>query len=268
MTMTLGELFVLLTEPSVTQQKIIRNYLNNLGVDRIEAVSTGALALDSMLARKPDLVISALYLPDMSGTDLLETMRHDQQLQDLPFLLISSETRFRYLDPIRQAGAIAILPKPCTQEELNVALITTLDHLDPEQLQLDEIEVENVEILIVDDSSMARKYVRRSLESMGLERFTEAENGAEAVSLISQRYFDLIVTDYNMPGMDGGELIDYIRKESPQASVPILMVTGEKDNQRLAAVQKAGVSALCDKPFQLGSVRKLVQNLLTEIQTI
>jgi two-component system, chemotaxis family, chemotaxis protein CheY len=260
----LGELIVILTEPSSTQQKIIQKYLNNLGVNKIEAVSTGAQALNSMLARKPDLVISSLYLPDMSGTDLLETMRNEQQLSDLPFLLISSETRFRYLDPIRQAGAIAILPKPCGQDELKVALKTTLDHLDPEHLHLDEFDVESVEILIVDDSPIARKFIKRSLENMGLERFTDAENGVEAAKLISERFFDLIVTDYNMPGMDGGELLDYIRKDSPQASVPVLMVTSEEDNQRLAAVQKAGVSAVCDKPFQPETVRKLVHNLLSE----
>ncbi len=144
MAIKLGELIVILTEPSSTQQKIIRNYLNNLGVNKIEVVSTGTVALNAMLVRKPDLVISSLYLPDMSGTELLETMRNDQHLQDLPFLLISSETRFRYLDPIRQAGAIAILPKPCTQQELKIALKTTLDHLDPEQLNIDEPEVENL----------------------------------------------------------------------------------------------------------------------------
>jgi len=85
----------------------------------------------------------------MSGTDLLETMRDDQQLQPVPFLLVSSETRFRYLDPIRQAGAIAILPKPFNQNELSVALKTTLDHLNPKHLHLDELDIEMVEILIV-----------------------------------------------------------------------------------------------------------------------
>ncbi|MCP4287964.1 MAG: hypothetical protein GY792_26595 [Gammaproteobacteria bacterium] len=55
-----------------------------------------------------------------------------------------------------------------------------------------------------------------------------------------------------------------IRKDSPQASMPVLMVTSEDDNQRLAAVQKAGVSAVCDKPFQPDSIRQLVQNLLSE----
>ncbi len=117
----------------------------------------------------------------------------------------------------------------------------------------------------MDDSALSRKFIRRSLEGMGLERFTEAENGADAAKLIGERFFDLIVTDYNMPHMNGGELLDYIRKDSPQASVPVMMVTSESNNQRLAAVQKAGVSAVCDKPFRPEAVRKLVQNLLREV---
>lgn len=264
MTLKLGDLIVLLTEPSGTQQKIIKNCLDRLGVCRVESVANGSDALNTMLTRLPDLVISSLYLPDMSGTELLETMRSNPQLQDLPFLLISSETRIRYLDPIRQAGAIAILPKPFAQQDLRIALVATLDLLEPEALQLSNIE--NIEILLVDDSPISRKFIRRSLEAMGLERFSEAANGVEAAQLIADRFFDLIVTDYNMPQMNGDKLLDYIRKESPQAAVPVLMVTSENDNQRLAAVQKAGVSALCDKPFLPETMRNLVQKLLSETE--
>jgi two-component system chemotaxis response regulator CheY len=179
-------------------------------------------------------------------------------------MLISSETRFRYLDPIRQAGAIAILPKPFSQEELQIALNATLDHLDPESLYLEHYDPENVEVLIVDDSPLARKHILRVLTSMGLERFTEAKDGIEAMELIADTFFDLIVTDYNMPRMSGKELVEHIRSGSSQASVPILMVTSEQNENRLAAVQQAGISAICDKPFEPESVRRLVEQALSE----
>jgi two-component system chemotaxis response regulator CheY len=264
MGLKLGELTVMLVEPSSMQRNIVNNYLNNLGISAISTIESGADALSQMQAYPPDLVISALYLPDMSGTDLVHSMRRDEALEETAFMLISSETRFRYLDPIRQAGAIAILPKPFSQDELKIALNTTLDHLDPESLRLEHYDPESIEVLIVDDSPLARKFIQRVLSSMGLERFTEARDGMEAMELIADNFYDLIVTDYNMPRMDGKELVEHIRSGSSQASVPVLMVTSEENENRLAAVQQAGISAVCDKPFEPESVRTLVEQALSE----
>ncbi len=258
----MSELAVLLVEPSTAQRNIISRMLAGLGSGDVIGVGTASEAETAMAASKPDLVISALYLPDMMGTQLLERMKADPGREHIAFILISSETRFRYLDPVRQAGAVAILPKPFNAEELKTALNTTLEHLAPEEADFEDFEPEHLEVLLVDDSALMRKHMRRVLSAMGLERFTEASDGLEALQLIQRQFFDLVVTDYNMPHMDGKELIDHIRGHSGQASVPILMVTSEEDSNRLAAVQKAGVSAICDKPFEPGSVRQLLRSIL------
>jgi len=83
------------------------------------------------------------------------------------------------------------------------------------------------------------------------------------VAIIQQQYFDLVVTDYNMPEMDGRELTEYIRTQSWQSSVPILMVSSESNESRLAAVTQAGVSGVCDKPFEPAMVRGLLQKMLS-----
>ena len=265
MSLELHELAVLLVEPSSTQRKIIEGHLHNLGIANIGHADSGDGALAAMGGSVPDLVISALYLPDMTGTELVERMRGDAALQQSAFMLISSETRFRYLDPIRQAGAIAILPKPFDPVSLKVALDATLDYLQPQSLELDRFDPESLEVLVVDDSLLARKHIRRVLTNMGLERITEATDGREAVQQLSRRFFDLIVTDYNMPQMDGRELVDFIRGESEQASVPVLMATSEANQDRLAAVQQAGVSAICDKPFNQQTVHNLVKQLVNRV---
>ncbi|PLY15184.1 MAG: two-component system response regulator [Sedimenticola sp.] len=257
----LEELMVLIVEPSTTQRKIIAHYLNNLGIEKLTYADTGALALAQMQDYPPDLVISALYLPDTTGTELIKNIREDEGLKETAFMLISSETRFRYLDPIRQAGVTAILPKPFSQQELLIALNTTLDYYDTRYVDLDNFDPENIDVLIVDDSRMARNHIRRVLQNMGIERFTEAVDGIDALKQLSTRFFDLIITDYNMPKMDGKELIERIRSNTNQSSIPILMVTSEENNNRLAAVQNAGVSAVCDKPFEPATVRALIQQV-------
>jgi two-component system chemotaxis response regulator CheY len=97
---------------------------------------------------------------------------------------------------------------------------------------------------------------------MGFDQIEEAANGMSAIPLLQETEFDLIITDYNMPEMDGRALIEYVRTLSPQMSVPILMVSGEQDQTRLAAVEEAGVSAICDKPFEMSTLRSLIVQFL------
>jgi len=258
----ISDIVVVLVEPSATQQKIISKQLNEVGIANIIHKNNGQETLDNLVNLKPDVVISALYLPDMTGTDLVHRMRENEETSDMGFILISSETRFRYLDPIRQAGVIAILPKPFDADELKLAMANTLNFIDPAAMTLENFSPEDMHVLVVDDSSLARKHIKRVLGSIGIEQFTEAEDGLEATKILEDHYFDLVVTDYNMPNMDGQELVDHIRKNSSQASVPVLMVTSEDNDNRLAAVQKAGVSAICDKPFAADTVKELIQQIL------
>ncbi len=258
----ISDLLVMLVEPSSTQQRIVQQRLAELGVSDSIVVENGTEALKEMLSQQPDLVISAFYLPDMTGTELVYAMREEEALQDTAFMLVSSETRIHCLDPVRQAGALAILPKPFTNEELRVAISATLDFLAPDSLHLANYDPESVEVLIVDDSALSRKHIRRVLSSMGMEKFTEAGDGAEALALLQERYFDLVVTDYNMPNMNGKELIDQIRSSDTQPSIPVLMVTSERNRKTLAAIQQAGVSAICDKPFEPGTIKAFIEQIL------
>ncbi|ORU94363.1 MAG: two-component system response regulator [Cycloclasticus sp. symbiont of Bathymodiolus heckerae] len=262
MDINLNDLNVLIVEPSKTQQRIIERELNSLSIDKIDAVHTAQEALNYISTGAPDLILSAYYLSDMTGNELLHTLREDATNQGTCFVLVSSVTDIRQLDAIRQAGVVAILPKPFSAKDLSLALKTTLSHLNPEDIALENTDIDDLKILLVDDSKLARKHIRRTLTSMGLENVIEAENGREAVGILNSELFDLIVTDYNMPEMDGRELSAYIREQSDQASVPIIMVTSEQNDSRLAAVQQAGVSAICDKPFEPENVRQLIQQLI------
>jgi len=253
------DLNVLIVEPSHTQQRIIERELNSLSITNIDCVSNAQEALVYIGEGAPDLILSAYYLSDMTGDELLHILREDEANQSICFILVSSVTDIKQLDSVRQAGVAAILPKPFAAADLAVALKTTIHHLNPEELG----ELDDLKILLVDDSKLARKHIIRTLQSMGLEHIIEAENGLEAVALLDETLFDLIVTDYNMPEMDGRELSAYIREQSSQTNVPIIMVTSEHDSKRLAAVQQAGVSAICDKPFDPENVRQLIQRLVS-----
>jgi len=246
----------------MTQGKIIEAELKTLGIEKILYQNSGQATLQSMQHHAPDLVISAMYLPDMTGAELVISMREDDDLQAVPFMLISSETSFAMLDPVLQAGVIAILPKPFEPGDLRKALYSTVDFITPNEDALADIELDNLKTLVVDDSSLARNHIIRVLNNMGIRDITTANNGMEAVDRIEAAFFDLVVTDYNMPEMDGETLTRFIREQSSQRSIPILMVTSEGDQNRLSAVQQAGISGICDKPFDVVSVRQMIRQLL------
>lgn len=260
----IDRLAIFLIEPSGIQERIIKDHLVDLGVRRehISVAQEGNKALEQMRTLHPDLVISAMYLPDMTGSTLVESMHGSRQLEDIGYILISSETDVRMLEPIRQAGAIAILPKPFSQEQLRHALYTTLEFLEPDPLILEEQPADTLKVLMVDDSSLSRKHIRRTLEGIGIEDIIEARDGKQAIDALNTHYFDFIITDYNMPEMDGRELVDFIRNRSTQPGIPILMVTSERDSSRLSAVEQAGVSAICDKPFEPTRMKDYISRIL------
>ncbi|MEY2632558.1 MAG: hypothetical protein RIR00_1212 [Pseudomonadota bacterium] len=260
---SIADLQVLLVEPSTMQAHLVTQMLQRLGTVGVRRCSAAAEALQAMHALQPSVVISSLYLPDRPGTELVAAMRAEPELESLPFILISSETRPQMLEPIRQSGACCILHKPFSEAQLARALNGAVEALNPAP-SLDGVEVESLKVLLVDDSLASRRHLRRMLDELGIEHIIEAENGVQAVHALDATMVDLVITDYNMPEMDGRALTEFIRTRSWQNRVPILMVTSEHDQGRLAAVERAGVSAVCDKPFESGSIRRLILAALAD----
>lgn len=262
LTATLAEIRVLLVEPSPMQAHIASKILDDIGIITVVTCHDGTEALAALSEDdQPTVVISSLYLPDMTGIELVTAMRSDWQLEATPFILVSSETRPQVLDPVRQSGACSIVAKPFTPQQLTRAICAAADYLNP-PADLDSAELERMHVLVVDDSTFSRRHMRRLLEELGIERISEAENGRAAVALLQQTMIDLVITDYNMPEMNGHELTEYIRQQSWQNQVPVLMVTSEQNQGRLAAVQQAGVSLICDKPFEPTTIRRVIGEIM------
>lgn len=259
-----SELSILLVEPSDTQRKIITHRLRDEGIASIQTAASISEAKNIIKRHKPDLIASAMHFDDGSATEFLHYLKSDVRYQDIQFMLVSSETRREQLEVFRQSGVVAILPKPFYSEHLGTALNATIDLLSHDELELSHFDVQDLRVLVVDDSRMARNVVKRTISNLGMKLITEAEDGAQAIALMKQHMFDLVITDYNMPSVDGLALTQYIRNESQQSHIPILMVSSEANDAHLSNVSQAGVNALCDKPFEPQLVKKLLQQLLEE----
>ncbi len=262
--LSISELAILIVEPSSFQQKVISQELQQAGCTKIETEGDMASAIAAMHRYAPDLVVSAMYLPDGDGVELVTRMRTDPQLEEVPFMLISSEDNVRYLEPIRQAGTVAILPKPFRHEDLIKALQATLHFVDPTEMDLGDYEPGDINVLVVDDSSLALNHITRALHSSGITNVSQACDGNDALRAMGEQEFDLIITDFNMPHMDGQELTRQIRENSNQSYVPILLITSEENETRLSGVKQAGVNAVCNKPFDPEHIKVIIKSLLCE----
>ncbi len=258
--LSIKDLSVLLVEPSATQSKFIAGVLDDVGIWNIKTSGSIPEAISSMSTYPPDLIISTMYFENGTGCDLITHVRNDDVLQETPFILISSETSHAALDPVKQAGIVAILSKPFRLAELKKALYATVSQLEPEKIK--EIDFEQLRILVVDDSTLARNHITRVLQNLGAKNITQVEDGIYAVEELKTKKFDLVVTDYNMPQMNGNELVDHIRTNSNQSSLPVLMITSEMNRVRSTAIGQEGVSALCGKPFDINNIRGLLKNIL------
>ncbi|WP_018692703.1 response regulator [Algicola sagamiensis] len=258
------DLNILLVEPSDVQRKLIMRHLRDEGIGLVEEASNMEAAFEILNDHIPDLVISAMHLTEGSSMEMLKKIRSTDGWSDIPFMLISSETRKSQLEEYKQCGVVAILPKPFDRVQFGKAINATLDLLNPAEMDLGFFDVQDLRVLVVDDSRMARNHISRVLTNLGIQRITQAENGQEAIDILSGDMFDLVVTDYNMPEVTGKELTEHIRGDSNQSHIPVLMVTSEANDTHLANIEQSGVNAMCDKPFEPEMVKAILYQLLDD----
>lgn len=116
-------------------------------------------------------------------------------------------------------------------------------------------------ILVVDDFSTMRRIVKVTLKQLGYTALYEAEGGEEAQALLKENQFDLIVCDWNMPGMNGIELLRWMRATDGQKKIPFLMVTAEAKRENIVEAIQAGVSNYVVKPFTKQVLAEKIQNI-------
>jgi two-component system chemotaxis response regulator CheY len=117
-----------------------------------------------------------------------------------------------------------------------------------------------IKFLVVDDFSTMRRIVRNLLKELGYTNVDEAEDGAVALQKLQGGGFDFIVTDWNMPNMDGLTLLQSVRADPNLKALPVLMITAEAKKENIIAAAQSGASGYIVKPFTAGTLNeKLVK---------
>lgn len=121
-------------------------------------------------------------------------------------------------------------------------------------------------VLIVDDSSSMRAVIKKTIRVSGFNvgQYLEASNGAEALDVLSREWVDLVLTDINMPRMDGLELIREMKNDELFRSIPVVMVTTEGSETRVKESMELGARGYIKKPFKPQQIKAMLGDIMGE----
>jgi len=120
-------------------------------------------------------------------------------------------------------------------------------------------------ILVVDDFSTMRRIVRNLLKELGFANVDEAEDGVMALQKLQNDSFQFVVTDWNMPNMDGLQLLQTIRQSPALKHLPVLMITAEAKRENIIAAAQAGASGYIVKPFTAATLAEKLQKIFEKM---
>jgi len=119
-----------------------------------------------------------------------------------------------------------------------------------------------MKFLVVDDFSTMRRIIKNLLHDLGYKDVTEADDGATALPLLKSGSFDFLITDWNMPGMPGLDLLRAVRADARLKSLPVLMLTAEAKREQIVEAAQAGVSGYVIKPFTAVTLKEKIDKIL------
>lgn len=123
----------------------------------------------------------------------------------------------------------------------------------------------NMKILIVDDFSTMRRIIKNLLRDLGFNNTHEADDGNTALPLLKSGGFDFLITDWNMPGMQGIDLLRAVRSDPNLSSLPVLLVTAEARRDQIVLAAEAGVNGYIVKPFTAQTLKEKIDKIFERI---
>ncbi|GIC78036.1 chemotaxis protein CheY [Moritella marina ATCC 15381] len=123
-----------------------------------------------------------------------------------------------------------------------------------------------IKILIVDDFSTMRRIIKNLLRDLGFNNTYEADDGNTALPMLKNGDYDFVVTDWNMPGMQGIDLLKEIRKDQALCHIPVLMVTAEAKREQIIEAAQSGVNGYIIKPFTAATLKEKLEKIFERIQ--
>ena len=242
----------------VEQSKLIVHQLTEvMGNDfRIRSSPHADLALLEIIDWQPDLLITGVEVGNITGFDLCMVLKMIPDFAGMPVILLSSYKGQMATGRASEVGADYYIVKGIKSAFL---IRQTIRELFPEEEDRRQIcGKELVKLLLVDDSVLVRTMLANMFKSVGVAEIVQANNGREALEYLSGSDFDLVLSDYYMPEMDGPRLVREIRKSKGPAELPIIIATGETKEKQIKQTMADGANGVMIKPISTKNIKDIL----------
>jgi len=220
----------------------------------IEEASDGQIGLDLVLKNEYDLIITDVNMPNMNGFDFCLRLKKDPSKRGIPVVMVSSFDSDADIDKGFQVGAAAYVSK----NEVQSYLRNTVDRI----LSKSALHRKQI-IMVVDDSPTILKIVEDGLAQSGFQVFT-ANNGKEALKRIRNKRPNLIISDIDMPEMNGYVFCEAVHSDPNLKSIPFIVMSANSDRAHMKRMLQYGAEAYMTKPFHIDQLVILVEKLLSD----
>lgn len=245
------------------RSRIIRDQLRGV-LEKNGAEVQVDFSSDSALMRIihwcPDLIIGSVEVGAITGFDLCLLLKLMTDYAAIPIIIISSGEKDVMQHRASDVGADFYVPKDKCIIENTCQIIDRLWSDQPQAAATQEESVQRQpgKVLLVDDSAVMRRIIRNMLYKMGVEEICEAVDGQEALKQLQKHHIGLVLTDWNMPVMNGLDFVRAVRRQPEFDTLPIIMVTTEAGKHERELASEAGVNKHLRKPFSNEKIREVI----------
>lgn len=256
--------FILVADDVKLFQIFVKQTLTSKNYELI-FVEKGREVLDTVMKKDVDLLILDVELPDMSGLEVLRNIRKltkDMQsvvqLKELPVIMVTAYPREEIRKEAELLGIVRFLGKPVDKKELKKLVEDVLSG------GYQGIKKRKL-ILCVDSEPRVQKFYKGVLGGKSWDVITSS-NGIEALEAVEFKNPDLIITELNLPQMDGVEFLQTL-KESGQ-NIPVIVVSSVSEKEGSEKVKDLGIKKYLSKPFQLDELRESIGEILNQKEVV
>jgi CheY-like chemotaxis protein len=240
---------ILVVANSDRQHKDCVDQLNQMGFENICSATNGVEALKLLRDSPIDLVLSDWDLPDTDGLELLKTIKKSPSLQGTPFIFLTAHTDEEKNRQAMGYGAVDNITNLSSSTSLKENIKIILNR-----------GIRN--ILIVEDSDIQREICIAQLQQIGFEKITGASNGKEAFEYLENNSVDFILSDWNMPEMNGLELLKKVKGTPTLKDIPFLILTINKDEEKNQEALNLGAIDYIVKPLMPDDLHLKIRKFL------
>jgi len=244
---------ILIIDGSSTARMMITKALNTFNAN-IQQASNGQKGLDIAISRPFDLIITDIDLPELDGFEICKKLKKNKRTQSIPILLVSDMNSEEDMSKCFDAGASGFLSK----KEINTHLLKLVTETISNSAFRHARTIE-----VVDDSKSIRHIVGEGLSQMGFQVLT-ADNGRSGLELAINSHPDLILSDIDMPEMNGFEFCRSINADERTSHIPFVVMSTNRDRSHMKRIMQHGAAAYIVKPFILDQLVILIEKILSD----